>query len=141
MKKKDKLDKTIEELQEKWQPVADKPEDGDVIVDIIEPLPMVDKMVAKTAMNNYGDGPSWSIVPKNVPEQIEQVGVRDTYLPFVLTKLKICGSNTEARKKIFDGKIKIDNKVVQQNQYHITKSLSNFLLEVDGRKWEVFKID
>lgn len=80
-----------------------------------------------------------SKLEQNLQEEIKQVGVVDTYLPFVLTKLNFCGNNTEARKLIANGKVKINNNVV--NLMYNTKELSNFLLEVNGVKYEIFKVD
>ena len=75
----------------------------------------------------------------SLPEPIPQIGVKDTYLPFVLTKLKICGNNSEARKLIVEGKVQINNSVIKQS--HFTRSLSNFLLTVNDKNYEIFKID
>lgn len=147
MNDKDKIDETLDELKrdkkkKKVEAISSLLDNVQVKKETIEPeidilkvtfenpqiiTEVIDEEIINT-IKTYVDN-------TNIP----QVGVRDTYLPYVLTRVKICGNNTDARKLITSGRVKIDNKVMKLT--YVTKQLSNFLLEVDGKKWEIFKVD
>jgi len=151
----DKIDETLDELKKekkkkKLDPsIALIPPSGGLLLwnetqkkETVEPEIDILKITAEEfsrVISEDIDEEIGTSIKSYVDNNIKQIGVRDTYLPYVLTRIKVCGNNTDARRLITDGKVKINNSVMKFT--YVTKQLSNFLLEVNGEKWEIFKID